>query len=172
MRRGVFSWAMAVMFFALTAAAGCSRVQMYTVEKDRVDQDLSEGNAGFFAGSAPQDLQQGRKLTRKTYVTEIELGKPVSAKSKARKARYEKTLVPVESSEEDVMMEETEITEGPGEAGEPVIYKVEANDTLQKISQKFYGTTKKWKTIYDANQDVLKSPDRIYAGQVIKIPQE
>ncbi|MDD5574911.1 MAG: LysM peptidoglycan-binding domain-containing protein, partial [Candidatus Omnitrophica bacterium] len=59
-----------------------------------------------------------------------------------------------------------------GAAKEPVVYTVMPNDTLQKISQKFYGTSKRWKVIYDANKDVLKSPDKIYAGQVINIPQE
>ena len=51
-------------------------------------------------------------------------------------------------------------------------YTVVNNDTLEKISQKVYGTTKKWKQIYDANSDKLKSPDRIYSGQVLKIPKE
>ncbi|PIQ88790.1 MAG: hypothetical protein COV72_06520 [Candidatus Omnitrophica bacterium CG11_big_fil_rev_8_21_14_0_20_42_13] len=51
-------------------------------------------------------------------------------------------------------------------------YTVEKNDTLQKISQKFYGTTKKWKKIYDANTDTLKSPDKVYPGQKLNIPQD
>ena len=51
-------------------------------------------------------------------------------------------------------------------------YTVEKNDTLQKISQKFYGTTKKWMRIYEANKDVLKTPDRVYPGQVLNIPKE
>ncbi|MCX7662077.1 MAG: LysM peptidoglycan-binding domain-containing protein, partial [Candidatus Omnitrophica bacterium] len=45
-------------------------------------------------------------------------------------------------------------------------------DTLQKISLKFYGTTKKWKRIFNANKDIIKSPDKIYPGQVINIPLE
>jgi len=51
-------------------------------------------------------------------------------------------------------------------------YTVQKGDTLQKISQKFFGTTKKWYKIYEANRDVLKSPDKIYPGQVINIPVE
>ena len=49
-------------------------------------------------------------------------------------------------------------------------YTVGKNDTLQKISMKFYGTTKKWMKIYDANKDVLHSPNKLYAGQTLKIP--
>jgi nucleoid-associated protein YgaU len=49
-------------------------------------------------------------------------------------------------------------------------YTVAKNDTLQKISNKFYGTTKRWTKIYDANKDVLRGPDKLYPGQVLNIP--
>ncbi|MBU4304229.1 MAG: LysM peptidoglycan-binding domain-containing protein [Candidatus Omnitrophica bacterium] len=51
------------------------------------------------------------------------------------------------------------------------MYVVQNGDTLQKISEKVYGTAKKWKKIYDYNSDVLKNPNKIYPGQKIKIPQ-
>ncbi|MFH1459199.1 MAG: LysM peptidoglycan-binding domain-containing protein [Candidatus Omnitrophota bacterium] len=50
-------------------------------------------------------------------------------------------------------------------------YVVKKGDTLQKISLKVYGTTKKWKKIFDFNSGVLKNPNKIYPGQKIKIPQ-
>ncbi|NQS99473.1 MAG: LysM peptidoglycan-binding domain-containing protein [Candidatus Omnitrophica bacterium] len=49
-------------------------------------------------------------------------------------------------------------------------YKVRKGDTLQKISQKFYGTTKKWSALFEANKDRLKSPDKVYPGQLLNIP--
>ena len=49
-------------------------------------------------------------------------------------------------------------------------YTVIKGDTLQKISKKFYGTTKRWMEIYNVNKNVLKSPDAIHPGQVINIP--
>lgn len=179
MRKGLLS-GMAILFLAVTVTAGCSRVQTYTVQKDRVDQELSTstGNAGYLAGAPKEgDLQKPRKTTRTTYVAEVELGRPAGARAKVRKPKYEKTLVPAESSEEQAATEAA-LEEANMEAAtttsskEPVVYTVQANDTLQKISLKFYGTTKKWQLIYDANKDVLKAPDRIYAGQVIKVPQE
>jgi len=51
-------------------------------------------------------------------------------------------------------------------------YIVGKGDTLQKISQKFYGTTKKWVKIYEANKDALKGPNKIYPGQSINIPTD
>jgi LysM repeat protein len=50
-------------------------------------------------------------------------------------------------------------------------YIVQKGDTLQKISEKVFGTTQKWKSIYEANKNVLKSPDRIRAGQKLVIPK-
>ena len=53
---------------------------------------------------------------------------------------------------------------------EPKTYVVKKGDTLQKISDKMYGTTKRWKEIYEANKATLKSPDIITPGQEITIP--
>lgn len=50
-------------------------------------------------------------------------------------------------------------------------YKVKKGDTLQKISAKFYGTTKKWLSLYKANKDKLKGPDKIRPGQTLVIPE-
>ncbi|MFH1063258.1 MAG: LysM peptidoglycan-binding domain-containing protein [Candidatus Omnitrophota bacterium] len=51
------------------------------------------------------------------------------------------------------------------------MYKVKQGDTLQKVSQNVYGSTKHWKKIYDFNQDALKNPNKIYPGQMLKIPE-
>jgi nucleoid-associated protein YgaU len=59
-----------------------------------------------------------------------------------------------------------------GSGNEKQYYVVQKGDTLQKISEKFFGTTQKWKSIYDANKHVLKSPDRIRPGQKLVIPKE
>ncbi|HAJ56142.1 MAG TPA: hypothetical protein DCL35_00035 [Candidatus Omnitrophica bacterium] len=73
---------------------------------------------------------------------------------------------------EPIMEEATEEIEGQDATRKDSYYTVEPNDTLGKISLKVYGTAKKWKKIFEANADQLKTPDKIYAGQVLKIPQE
>ena len=50
------------------------------------------------------------------------------------------------------------------------IYEVAAGDSLSKIAKREYGNANEWKRIYEANQDVLKNPDKIYPGQKLKIP--
>lgn len=49
-------------------------------------------------------------------------------------------------------------------------YKVKAGDTLSKIAKQFYGNANDYKKIFEANKDQLSSPDRINAGQELKIP--
>jgi nucleoid-associated protein YgaU len=47
-------------------------------------------------------------------------------------------------------------------------YEVKPGDNLSKIASKYSGIS--WKDIYEANKDLIKDPDKIYPGQVLKIP--
>ncbi len=51
-------------------------------------------------------------------------------------------------------------------------YTVEKGDSLSKISRQFYGEASRWREIFEANRDQLDDPDRIFPGQVLKIPQD
>ncbi len=144
------------------ALSGCV-ARTYNLTRDRVDQDLSSssGNRGYLMGQAPEPKE--RPSTRTTRVFEIELGlaKKSSVKCPA--------TTPLARSEESTMYQGQETqTDSTGQGFEK--YTVGKNDTLQKISKKFFGTTKKWHKIYEANKDVLRAPDKLYPGQVINIP--
>lgn len=52
----------------------------------------------------------------------------------------------------------------------PRTYTVAAGDNLSKIAKKLYGDANKWKRIFEANREILKNPDLIRPGQVLKIP--
>ncbi|MHC4945904.1 MAG: LysM peptidoglycan-binding domain-containing protein [Planctomycetota bacterium] len=49
-------------------------------------------------------------------------------------------------------------------------YVIKAGDTLVKISQALYGTSKRWRDIYTANRDVISDPDYLQVGVELKIP--
>ena len=51
-------------------------------------------------------------------------------------------------------------------------YTVESGDTLSHISKQFYGKASQWSAIFEANRDQLEDPDRIFPGQVLKIPAQ
>ena len=49
-------------------------------------------------------------------------------------------------------------------------HTVEKGDTLMNISQHYYGTRSKWRDIYAANRDVMKSENDLKIGMQLKIP--
>lgn len=52
----------------------------------------------------------------------------------------------------------------------PQTYTVEKGDTLSKIAKQHLGNANAWSQIFEANRDVLDDPDRIFPGQVLKLP--
>ena len=55
-------------------------------------------------------------------------------------------------------------------APEAQYYTVVKGDNLSKISKQYYGDPNKYNKIFEANKPMLKSPDLIYPGQVLRIP--
>ncbi|WP_299622245.1 peptidoglycan-binding protein LysM [uncultured Tenacibaculum sp.] len=49
-------------------------------------------------------------------------------------------------------------------------HTVVSGDTLGKIAKTFYGDAMKYPVIFEANTPMLKHPDKIYPGQVLRIP--
>jgi nucleoid-associated protein YgaU len=47
---------------------------------------------------------------------------------------------------------------------------VAKGDTLSHIAQAHYGQASKWHAIFEANRDQLDDPDKIFPGQVLKLP--
>ena len=50
-------------------------------------------------------------------------------------------------------------------------YTVQAGDSLSKISKEMYGDPMKYNAIFEANKPMLEHPDKIYPGQVLRIPE-
>jgi nucleoid-associated protein YgaU len=164
------------LFFVLVLA-GCV-VRTYPLIRDRVDQDLNAGNRGYLKGEVPAGAEMERKTTRTTRVVEFELHSPIKFENAPKQTPIEETPLPTTEDSKIwgnrgfiTQSEAPEIAAGAQET-KMEKYTVEKHDTLQKISRKFYGTTKKWNKIYKANQDVLKAPNKIYPGQVINVPVE
>lgn len=57
-----------------------------------------------------------------------------------------------------------------GGGGGQQTYVVEKGDNLSVISKRFYGKSKFWKQIFEANRDTIENPDLIYPGQTIVLP--
>ena len=53
---------------------------------------------------------------------------------------------------------------------EAVFYEVKSGDSLSKIAKAHYGNAMKYDVIFEANKPMLKDPNLIYPGQVLRIP--
>lgn len=159
----------AILALSVTVLLSGCVVRTYSVTKDRVDQSISEGNRGYLMGRPSSADESQRKVTRSTRVVEVELSSPLKLEKRAKTRIVKEPKI--EAQEESLAWENL----GGGMPEENLVfekYTVQKNDTLQKISQKFYGTTKKWMTIYDLNKETLSAPNKVYPGQVLNIPVE
>ena len=51
-----------------------------------------------------------------------------------------------------------------------VFYPVAKGDTLSAIAKRLYGDANKYMRIFEANTPMLSHPDKIYPGQVLRVP--
>ncbi|MBL7085292.1 MAG: LysM peptidoglycan-binding domain-containing protein [Candidatus Omnitrophica bacterium] len=199
MKRFIWVVLLAIICLKLTGCSGWA-VRTSTSRKPRVDQEIS-GNRGFISGKPTSSPKEPAFTERKVYKIEVEIPQlarkktaPVKKGSAIRPPKEDKAIwgnegyisgEPAKESAEKWEMpqaEESPIAKikekisqifepKPEEVAEIHTYKVRKGDTLQKISRKFYGTTKKWPLLYKANRDKLKGPDKVYPGQVLVIPE-
>ena len=62
------------------------------------------------------------------------------------------------------------VPDGGGAGAGQQTYTVQKGDTLSHIAQQHYGKASKWHAIFDANRDQIDDPDKIFPGQVLKLP--
>lgn len=149
----------ALALFLYGCGSSGINVRTYAEDRPRVDQEVSGmGNAGYIGGSMQESTLAERKKTRKIYVMEVSKGagniKAIEDEEAAMGAKTEKTA------------------DRKSTTGQFTQYTVEKDDTLQKISQKFYNSYGKWTRIYEANKSVIPNPDRIKPGTVLQIPMD
>lgn len=53
---------------------------------------------------------------------------------------------------------------------ESTMYTVKSGDSLSKIAKAHYGDPMKYPAIFEANKPMLSDPDKIYPGQVLRLP--
>ena len=156
--------------------SGCV-VRSYPVTKDRVDQDLKIGNQGYLAGEKTENAKV-RPATRSYQAVEVELHSPIKFERMPKSKPVETSgySESQKAGDDEAWGNRGYITKSisPEESGVSAMekYTVKKGDTLQKISQQFFGTTKRWTKFFEANKGVLKAPNKIYPGQVIDIPVE
>ncbi len=99
------------------------------------------------------------KLTGHTVILEGEVATQEDA---------EKIALAVGNVETVESVENNLVVETP--APEAQYHTVVSGDSLSKIAKEVYGDAMKYPLIFEANKPMLKSPELIYPGQVLRIP--
>ena len=84
---------------------------------------------------------------------------------------YVNVLNPDDSTPADGYNPETNTNEHTDfNKGGSQFHTVVKGDTLGKIAKSYYGNAMKYPTIFEANKPMLTDPNKIYPGQVLRIP--
>ena len=154
---------MVASMMGMVVVSGC-RTATRVSEKPRVDLSLEGGNRGYLVGTPPPAAEQ--KSTRQIVETDVEIPSLYTPKPSGKKMLKE--IAPPEVDMSDQAGTQAAVERGPFDT-----YTVKNNESLWSIAAKpeIYGKATRWRRIYDANRDVLKSPDRLHPGMVLKIPR-
>jgi nucleoid-associated protein YgaU len=60
--------------------------------------------------------------------------------------------------------------EKPGSGKDSEAYTVKSGDTLWRIAENCYGDGSKYLRIFEANKELLQTPEAVVPGQVLQIP--
>jgi len=86
----------------------------------------------------------------------------------ASQADREKLVLVVGNTEGIAQVDDQMTVEAP--EPEATFYTVQSGDSLSKIAKEQYGNAMKYPVIFEANRPMLEDPDKIYPGQVLRIP--
>ena len=78
----------------------------------------------------------------------------------------------VSKVDNNLEVEQKEAVEKKPEAPKARFYQVKSGDSLSKIAKEYYNDPMKYNQIFEANQPMLKDPEKIYPGQMLRIPRE
>jgi nucleoid-associated protein YgaU len=151
----------------LLVASSC-RTATKVVEVPRVDlEPVGGGNRGYLIGTAPAGPERS-KTTRQMVETDVEIPSLYTPRAGGAGAVSLGEVAPpeVDLSEEELL----------SESGLPQVYEtyvVKPGETLWSIAARpeVFGDATKWRRLYEANHDILKSPDRIRPGMSLRVPR-
>ena len=166
---------------SLQAAAGTHTVAAGETLSDIAAKELGSPNrweeiVKLNPGLNPKKLQIGQVLRLAAAASPATSAPSVPAlKAPAPKApaatAEEKELPPAPVAKADTD-DRADDKAAPKASAAPKVrtHTVVAGDTLGSIAKKYLGSTTRAEDIYAVNRDVLKSPDALKLGQVLKIP--
>ncbi len=135
-------------------------------------KSLGIGSAEAAEGPDPAALEKEiEDLGLKSEDLKVEVaGDRVTIRGRAPSQEEKEKIVLAVGNVEGVSEVDEEL-ETPEPAVEPILHTVVKGDTLWAISKKTLGDGARYMEIFEANRPMLSDPDKIYPGQVLRIPQ-
>lgn len=99
------------------------------------------------------------------------VGDLVTLKGTAASQEIREKIVLLLGNTEGVAKVDDQLTVNAPEP-QATFYTVKSGDTLSHIAKAHYGNANKYMAIFEANKPMLKDPDEIYPGQVLRIPPQ
>ena len=118
---------------------------------------VSEVEAGFAAGNTEAEKAEYAKARQ-------------DAIAKAEAIKDERERVAAAARARIELRERRRKAQAAAAKAMSKFHEVKRGNTLSKIAKEYYGDSSKWKIIFEANKPMLKNPDLIYPGQVLRIP--
>ena len=148
--------------------SGC-RTATQLADVPRVDLELEgSGNRGYLQGLPPSS--SGWKSTRQMVQTDVE----IPSLYKPRPSSAPPLGLEDASSSSFEAWNAPTLSEAQGLSGASDTYVVQKGDSLWSIAAKpeVYGKASQWQRIFEANRDILKSPDHLRSGMTLKMPRD
>ncbi len=147
--------------------------------RDAGDKD-DDKTATTAAPAAMDELKAGNAIAGKISAAGIKIddmrvkltnGVVVLQGSVADQATLEKAVL-IAGNTQGVSRVDEQLTVGgkPGTDFSGNVYTVKDGDTLSKIAKERFGDASRYNDIFEANQPMLKDADKIYPGQVLRMP--
>lgn len=125
------------------------------------------------------ELQEGNRILRVLLGLDLGIEKPkvkyddgvatLSGTAPSQEIREKAILTVGNLAGVSRVVDDIEVTEPAPEA---VFYTVKKGDTLGGIAKEILGSAKRYPEIFEANKPMLKDPNLIYPGQVLRIPKD
>ncbi len=136
-------------------------------KEDKKATEQAQANEAIM-GSKLQRLLTGLGLEIEGLKVKFDDGVATISGKAPSQAEKEKAILALGNTQ-GVSRVDDQMTVGAAEP-EATFYTVVSGDSLSKIAKAQYGDPMKYPLIFEANKPMLKDPNKIYPGQVLRIP--
>lgn len=128
----------------------------------------AEPNAQEIANLLIQRIQQNATINNLSVNYDGNVDKVTVNGSAPTQADREKAILAAGNVQYVAQVEDNITVDSP--EPESRMYTVKSGDTLSKISKEMYGDANQYNKIFEANKPLLSDANKIYPGQVLRIP--